>query len=343
VTARYLYDGSRLLRETKGNDTVWYLYDDFGAAGLELNGTSYYYVRNLQGDVTKIVTSSGATVTEYVYDSWGKVISTSGSMASTVGAKNAIRYRGYYFDTETGLYYLNARYYDPETGRFISPDDANIAIATGEYSLYAYCMNDPVNLSDSTGYASIFDNIKKFFGELGNGISSLATKAWNATIDFLSNTAVQEGLMILGSAATMGFGLYSILTGSAKLGMWSFGVGASSLIGGLVNKNEGGSFLAGWAGGAVSASLVSVVPYGAAIGAFLGSALTDGIDKGWNNIDMRKAGLSALGAGVLDFIPMEITNQMGEKAFYASKPLVFLFLYRGAIGSIITSILGKVL
>jgi RHS repeat-associated protein len=76
----------------------------------------------LQGDVTKIVDTSGNTVVTYTYDSWGKVLSVTGTLATTVGKKNPIRYRGYYYDTESNLYYLNSRYYDPETGRFISAD-----------------------------------------------------------------------------------------------------------------------------------------------------------------------------------------------------------------------------
>ena len=76
-------------------------------------------------------------------------MSVIGSLASTVGAKNPIRYRGYYYDTETELYYLNSRYYDPETGRFISPD----VVAEGG-NLYTYCTNDPVNRSDDSGYLS---------------------------------------------------------------------------------------------------------------------------------------------------------------------------------------------
>ena len=130
---------------------IYYLYEQTGMIGFELNGTPYYYVRNLQGDVTKILAANGSVVVQYSYDSWGKILSVTGSLASTVGAKNPIRYRGYYYDTETELYYLNSRYYDPETGRFISPD----VVAEGG-NLYTYCTNDPVNRSDDSGYLSKF-------------------------------------------------------------------------------------------------------------------------------------------------------------------------------------------
>ena len=91
---------------------------------------------------------------EYTYDSWGKLISITGSLASTIGVKNPLRYRGYYYDTETSLYYLQARYYDPDTGRFISPDA--LLVAGNDYiqgmNRYAYCYNNPVMYSDPTGY-----------------------------------------------------------------------------------------------------------------------------------------------------------------------------------------------
>ena len=78
--------------------------------------------KNLQDDVLRIVNASGTIVTEYTYDAWGNIISISGYLATTVGRFNPFRYRSYYYDSETGWYYLNTRYYDPSVGRFISPD-----------------------------------------------------------------------------------------------------------------------------------------------------------------------------------------------------------------------------
>ena len=107
------------------------------------------FINHFLGDVTGVIDTSGNLVVQYAYDSWGKILSTTGSMANTVGTLNPIRYRGYYYDVETGLYYLQSRYYDPETGRFISPD----VIAEGG-NIYTYCLNDPVNRSDESGYLS---------------------------------------------------------------------------------------------------------------------------------------------------------------------------------------------
>lgn len=88
----------------------------------------------------------------YEYDSWGKLLSTGGTQASTVGRLNPFRYRGYCYDEETGFYYLNSRYYDPEVCRFINAD---VYACTGQsvlgYNMFAYCLNNPVNFIDTSG------------------------------------------------------------------------------------------------------------------------------------------------------------------------------------------------
>ena|GEM_PF-1959040 len=97
--------------------------------------------------------------TRYTYDSWGKLISTTGSLASTVGVKNPYRYRGYRYDTETGLYYLQSRYYNPEWGRFINAD--GIIGQTGEllgHNLFTYAKNNTANMSDPSGFRPVFDD-----------------------------------------------------------------------------------------------------------------------------------------------------------------------------------------
>ena len=97
-----------------------FTYDETGISGAEYNGTKYSYVKNLQGDVIAIINARGGTVVEYKYDAWGNILSVTGSMASTLGAVNPFRYRGYYYDTESGFYYLQSRYYDPQVGRFLN-------------------------------------------------------------------------------------------------------------------------------------------------------------------------------------------------------------------------------
>ena len=92
-------------------------------------GTEYYYLRNGQNDVVELIDNSGDAVVEYIYDSWGRVVTTSGTLATTLGANQPFRYRGYVYDMETGWYYLQSRYYNPETCRFISAD---VLLSTGQ-------------------------------------------------------------------------------------------------------------------------------------------------------------------------------------------------------------------
>lgn len=139
---------------TNGTAEIFYFYDDNDRMyGFSYNGTMYYYQFNLQGDVIGIYDANGQLVVEYKYDAWGKILSITGSLANTIGQYNPIRYRGYYYDNETGFYYLNSRYYDPETGRFLNADNA--ISGTGEsvqgYNLFTYCFNNPINMSDPDG------------------------------------------------------------------------------------------------------------------------------------------------------------------------------------------------
>jgi RHS repeat-associated protein len=136
------------------------LYDsDSTRVGFTYNGTAYYYTKNAQGDVTGIVDNNYNPVVQYSYDAWGKLLSTTGTLASTIGKINPFLYRGYYFDTETGLYYLNSRYYDAQTGRFVSEDGQfNPDTGLSGNNLFAYCNNDPINMSDPSGCRSTADD-----------------------------------------------------------------------------------------------------------------------------------------------------------------------------------------
>jgi len=151
----YTLDGSKILKETRGaSTTLYYYYDDAGSiTGFTYNGTNYYYGKNIQGDVKYIYDTNGTVVVEYCYDAWGNIISVTGSLASTIGVINPFRYRSYYYDNETGFYYLNSRYYDPQVGRFINAD--GIVGANQDllgYNLFAYCFNNVVNMFDVDGY-----------------------------------------------------------------------------------------------------------------------------------------------------------------------------------------------
>ena len=159
VTHEYLTLNGKVARETiRTNNTLTgvldFIYDESGkpfALKYSTNGTSfqtYYYVLNLQGDVVKLVQKNGDTVAQYTYDAWGNV-SSSGRLAEI----NPLRYRGYYYDNETGFYYLQSRYYDPVNRRFINADvyastDSSDAVSC---NMFVYCGNNPVSNTDESG------------------------------------------------------------------------------------------------------------------------------------------------------------------------------------------------
>ena len=159
TVTNYTLDGTKVIKETTGSDTVWYYYDESGTpVAFRLNNTLYLYEKNLQGDIIAIRNTAGTKLVSYVYNAWGKVTATNvaGTTEGTnLIAKNPYLYRGYRYDTETGLYYLNSRYYDPQTGRFINADvfvSTGLSVLCG--NMFAYCLNNPANCVDMYGYAS---------------------------------------------------------------------------------------------------------------------------------------------------------------------------------------------
>ena len=166
VTHEYLTLNGKVARETiKTNNSLTavldFIYDESGkpfALKYSTNGTSfqtYYYVLNLQGDVVKLIHYIPGfeyeSVATYEYDAWGNIVSSSGRLAEI----NPLRYRGYYYDSETGFYYLQSRYYDPANRRFINADtysstDPGDAIGC---NMFAYCGNNPVMRNDYSGDA----------------------------------------------------------------------------------------------------------------------------------------------------------------------------------------------
>ena len=170
-TVDYVYDSSgRLIKESRVSTykqsssescELLYLYDESGIIGVVYSSGStsstYYFQRNLQGDVIGIYDTSGTKVGGYAYDAWGNCTITNDTTNYSVAYANPIRYRGYYYDADTGLYYLNARYYNPQWRRFISPDDTGYLDpeTPNGLNLYAYCNNDPVNYADPSGHSII--------------------------------------------------------------------------------------------------------------------------------------------------------------------------------------------
>ena len=174
-----------ILSQTDGTDTFYFQYDSNGTPlGFVWNGTQYFYLTNQMGDVISITDAQGIELVQYEYDAWGKCVSTLTTNDNDIEVKlaniNPIRYRGYYLDSETGYYYLQSRYYDPDICRFINADITEILkisknIQYGN-NLFAYCRNNPINSSDPSGYFN-FENALSVIGILStiyNAISIIA-------------------------------------------------------------------------------------------------------------------------------------------------------------------------
>ena len=203
-------------RQTGGGKTIDFVYDENNQPlAMKYNNTLYYYVLNAQGNVVRIVNSSRSVVASYTYDPWGKIISSSGTLADI----NPLRYRGYYYDSETGFYYLQSRYYDPEIGRFINADSYASTDATGLLStnMFAYCENDPVNGSDPNG-----EWIHIAIGSAMGAVTSIITgyaSAKQAGKDYSLFMAVTDGLSgaASGALAASGVGMVGQIIGNAAI------------------------------------------------------------------------------------------------------------------------------
>ena len=202
VTYNYITQNGQVVRQTWGSHVMDFIYDNTGKPyAVKYDGTLYYYVLNLQGDVISIITHWGESYGSYTYDAWGNVLSVSGDIAKL----NPIRYRGYYYDSETELYYLGSRYYDPQVKRFINADGAAFTTINPysngltDKNYFAYCDNDPVDRADDGG---------ELWGEILTGIAVVA--------GLTAVAAVAVATAGVGAVAVAGSG--AILTGTIGSG-----------------------------------------------------------------------------------------------------------------------------
>jgi len=174
-TYEYVYLNGQLVRMLVDGNTLSFHYDADGKPmSFVYNGTTYYYATNLQGDIVAILSKEGTQVVSYSYDAWGNILSITGTKADTIGKYNPLRYRGYVYDTESKLYYLQSRYYDPAIGRFINADTF---ATTGQgllgNNMFAYCGNNSVNNIDPLGLwtINVSGTVSGVFG-LGTSLSA---------------------------------------------------------------------------------------------------------------------------------------------------------------------------
>ena len=261
-SGRLVYESktSQYYGEGSGEEKFVYLYDENSIIGLvhtSESGTTntYYFQRNLLGDVIGIYNTSGTKVGGYAYDAWGNCTITLNT--NGIATRNPIRYRGYYYDEDTKLYYLNARYYCPEWRRFISPDSTEYIDSENPngLNLYAYCNNDPVNYADPSGNEALPNWLK-----------------W-----------------VIGGVAFAGAVALTIVTGGALapvfIGM-GVSIASSALIGGAISAYNGDGFWFGFADGAADGAMWGGIfaLAGATIGAIRYGMSAKGAVKGTQHL-----------------------------------------------------------
>ena len=211
---------------------VWqqYLYDGSGQLmAIRYKGADYYYIRDGLMCIIGLVDANGGAVVNYKYDSWGKLISITGSMSETLGKDNPYRFKGYYYDDETRMYYLKSSYYQPEICRFISADTIEVLDCQGDLNdknLYAYCDNNPVMRVDTGGQIWITLGIMAAGGGIGMVIgaasSAITQYMFNGEINWKSVGVAAVGGFVSGAVAASPLGLTGQIGVGAAVGAVSY-------------------------------------------------------------------------------------------------------------------------
>ena len=206
----YYYDSrDRLVR----GGVLDYYYADNEVISCAYNGVRYIYCKDVFGNITAILDENENVVVKYDYDAWGnhRVLNSAGAVITDtqhIGHKNPFRYRGYYYDTETGLYYLKSRYYDPETCRFINMDSVEYADPTYLHglNLYAYCNNNPIMYVDPNGnffWLLVVLGLGAVAGGILSGVEAYNSgdRGWELAGDIVLGATI--GVAVAGAAITV--------------------------------------------------------------------------------------------------------------------------------------------
>ena len=228
-TTYYNYIDNQLIIEQKSSGVITYLYSHQGVIGFVLSdfnspfdGT-YFYEKNIQQDVIVIRDINNSIKAKYVYDAWGnhKVLNPNGTENTSldfIGNINPIRYRSYYYDTDLKMYWLTTRYYDPEVGRFISPDHYSYLDYKTLHglNLYAYSKNNPVMYYDPNGhfafgcFIDFLNTIKNTFFAIAAiaGVSEYANSVKTNKIDYNEKSGdikIKESAKVWNPISVFGF------------------------------------------------------------------------------------------------------------------------------------------
>ena len=236
---KYFWYGNRLLAETyienNVEKTIYYRYDESGVCGMKIGAVDYYFRKNIFGDILAVYNSSKTALATYSYDAFGNASVTYANVQNNLARLNPFRYRGYYWDSEFNLYYVQSRYYDPEIGRFISPDSIENINPNAIFglNLYTYCNNNPIMNVDPTG---------KDWNSFWNSIGNWFEEHW---VELVIGTAfIIVGAVVTALTAGAGAGFMAAF-GSALLGsLTQIGAGIAMGIGvnGIANIVNGNSF-----------------------------------------------------------------------------------------------------
>lgn len=262
-TERYILEGTRVVglkRSEHGtNKLITFVYDETSSlVGLSLNEKDYFYERDTRGLINKIIDKNGMTLVEYKYDDWGKPTWTTNNTteANELLELNPFMYKGYFYDKNTGLYYLNTRYYDPELGRFINADkEVGTVNNTMGMNLYAYCRCNPISYADENG------NWPQWLTKVCIGVAVIAVCGIVAVATAGTGAACIGMSMLVGAAKGAAIGAVTgALTGAAigavtegiRTGTWE-GAFAGAISGAVNGAADG--FMFGAIGGAVSGAM----------------------------------------------------------------------------------------
>ena len=209
----YTLDGTKILREVWDENTLVPLYDnEDGVCGILYNSVPYYFIKNLQGDVIAIVDKDAQTVARYSYDAWGVPEVKLDSSNCQIATVNPFRYRGYYYDEEIGLHYLQSRYYDASVGRFINADDAEVTTHSNrQQNSFAYCANNGIVAYDTLGYFPVHLVV----GTVAGFIWGIAPRLLKMIL--FKQRAKLSDVLCDGLAGAVG-GLITAATGNSTLG-----------------------------------------------------------------------------------------------------------------------------
>ena len=261
----YSLENNNIVYEKRENKLIYYFYDSTGLLGFEYEGNKYYYIKNLQNDIVGITDSSYNQIVVYEYDPWGEVLNIKDNQGNDItdtnhiGIINPFRYRGYYYDSETNLYYLNSRYYSPELCRFLNADQivcSNYDVIS--FNLYLYVSNNFINYKDyiGKGIPDFLLHLLDPLGTLLNGIPrpttsqissigqsmiSIATSMMEAVTNSLvtevgigagmsesasmnGSSFVEYGVYQDATIGTKGRRPYSNVSGNAGISLFGYGI-----------------------------------------------------------------------------------------------------------------------